>query len=507
MTKKNHEDQCHDGSVSKWHAWKDSVGMPYAPMMWHNNTISTISGSTLCYCSSLKELINEVSSRKLFVLCKDVLSEADFPFSNALLGAEQSHPYLSRSGGVVALRISQKKRSGFLVPSSTWGMNGTPTKEDLQNIVDVFRLFRFESTTPASLSEKILRSTLPDIISISRPSLILRRDILDNHVGGRIDSARHGQFYAKVYEYDKNKAYLSHARLVPSPYTSPIYCISPSLERALDYPTGYWLCHLRAHKSPIAPIQIDGRYPKEGEAIERWLWTPELRSCVESGYSVEEIERGYGWERMSNFMEEWSDILWEGYMAAENMHPQVRIIIKSMMVGLPGRFLRQPVFHTLIPLSEARARTPGQDDGDIPLMMHIGSDYQPGDRLFSDYALRPEYDRESTALSPIGSYIVMAMRDELYQMMKKEHEQGAKVIRSYIDGYALDRKTAFPENISSNMGMWKEKRYGPSWTEENRFIGMNLDTNEIDIVMPGVPRESNRRLEFLRSFQNRRNRS
>lgn len=506
MAQKNHEDQSHDGSVKKWHAWKDTTGMPYAPMMWHSNTISTVAGSTLCYCSSLQELISEVAHRKLFVLCKDILSEGDFPFSNELLGDPAAHPYLSKSGGVVALRIFQKKRSGFLVPGATWGMNGPPTREGLQNIIDVFRLFNHQSTTPASISEKILRSSLPDIISISRPSLILRKDILDNHVGGRIDSARRGQFYSQVFEYDKNKAYLYHSRIVPNPFSVPVFCNNPSLDRAFSYRTGYWFAHLRAHETAIAPIQIDGRYPKEGEAIFRGFWTPELRSCVNSGYTVEEITRGYGWEEMSNFMEEWSDILWEGYVKAENMHPQVQAIIKSMMVGLPGRFLRQPVFHSLIPLSEARPSTPDQD-GDIPLMMHIGPDYKEGDRLFSDYALRPEYDRDSTALSPVGSYIVMAMRDELYQMMKQEHENGRRIIRSYIDCYAIDGPTTLHDNLGTGMGQWKEKRYGPSFTEENRFIGINLDTDEIDVIMPGVPRWSDKRLDFIRSFQMGRNKS
>src|SRR4030095_3631274 len=99
MAKKVVEDVVHDGSVRKWHAWRDSPGMPYAPMLWRGGTISTLSGSTLCYCSSLEELIYEVTHRKLFVLCNDLLSEHDFPYANDLLGASSSRPYISKSGG------------------------------------------------------------------------------------------------------------------------------------------------------------------------------------------------------------------------------------------------------------------------------------------------------------------------------------------------------------------------------------------------------------------------
>lgn len=494
MAKKTQEDQCHDGSIKKWHAWRDTPGMPYAPMMWHKATISTVSGSTLCYCSSLEELMNEVSHRKLFVLCKDLLSEADFSFSNELLGHQDSYPYLSKSGGVVALRISQKKRSGFLMPGATWGIRGELTREALQNIIDTFRLFDHQSSTPSSLSEKVLRSTLPDIISISRPSLVLRQDILDNHVGGRIDVARRGQFYKEIYEYDKNKAYLYHSRLVPDPFSTPVYCFSPSVDRALSFAVGYWLVVFRARSTPISPIQVAGRNPQEAEAIERWLWTPELRSCINAGYTIEKIERGYGWSSMSNFMEEWSDILWNAYMKAEHMHPQVQSIIKSMMVGLPGRFLRQPICHSLIPLKDA-IKT------DMPVMMHIGPEYKEGDRLFSDYALRPEYDRDNTALSPIGSYIVMSMRNELYQKMKQEYDNGRSVISSYIDCYRINGPTTIEDLLDADMGRWKEKRYGASWTEENRFIGANLRTGDIDVKAPGYGDEEKRQ-ELLDQYQN-----
>jgi hypothetical protein len=501
--RRNEEDQAHDGSVRKWHAWRDKPGMPYAPMQWRSGTISTVYGSSLAYCSSMNELIDNVANRKLFVLCRDLLNEKDFSFSNDLLGASASHPYLSRSGMVSALRVSQKKQNGFLVPGVTWNIHGEIAPSHLRNIIEIFELFGYQSTTPASLSEKVLRSTLPDIINYSRPSLSLREDVLKHNVGGRIDTAVQGQFFKEVFEYDKNKAYLYHSQEVPDPGVAPIIRYLPPLEQALSYPTGYWLVYLRCHNTTIAPIQIDGRNPQEGERIERWLWSEELLACIEAGYEIEKIQRGYGFRQMSNFMEQWSDILWAKWEQSQDKDPMIQDIIKTMMVGLPGRFLKSPEFFSLIPLSEARARTPGKDDGDIPLRMHLGPDYEPGDRIISDYAMRPEYDRESTALSQVGAYIVMKMRMELYDMMRKETANGARVIRSYIDCYALDRPTTLSGFQGTGMGQWKEKQYGPSWTEENRFIGINRGTNRIDTKAPGYEQGGEKRKALLSFYQSR----
>src|SRR4030095_946624 len=169
-----------------------------------------------------------------------------------------------------------------------------------------------------------------------------------------------------------------------------------------------------------------------------------------------------------------------------------------MMVGLPGRFLRQPMYYSLIPLSEARAWRPGEEgEGDRALQLHYKEE---GDRIFSDYAIRPEYDRESTALSHVGAYIVMKMRVELYDIMKREHENGRTVIRTYIDCYALNARTSMPENIGTGKGQWKEKRYGPSWSEENRFIGVNLASGEIDTKTPGFERGGEKRQGLLTQF-------
>jgi hypothetical protein len=237
---------------------------------------------------------------------------------------------------------------------------------------------------------------------------------------------------------------------------------------------------------------MGGLAPFEGQVIDKWLWTGELQDCLKAGYTLVEIKRGYGWTEMSNFMEQWSVILWEKYEQARNENEHLLECIKAMMVGLPGRFLRQPEIYTLVPIQEA---IPGQD---MPLCLNWK---EPTDRHFSDYAIRPIYDKESTALSPVGSYIVAEMRRELYHLMKEEIAHGRTIVRSYIDNYSIDGPTTLG-HVGPGMGQYREKVLHHVYAEENRFRAVQVDPygwEEDVMVAPGFSRE--RRLLFEKDYQ------
>jgi DNA polymerase family B len=466
------------GHASLWHAWEDKPGIRHVPSFLRNESIySGYSRQALYAVEDMERLIYAVAHNGLFTLTGDVLSERTFSYANELIGDDHVTPYLSRTGNIAALRVSTKRKSGFLVPTRTWKWENTPGKELIRELVHLFQIFGFESSTPASLSEKVLRATLPTPLGISRPSVWLRRDILNNHTGGRIDLAE-PQFYRRILEYDKVKAYPFHSRNVPSPFRSPVLCAFPDITDTMDYATGWWNCVFISHQLDSrlpSPIQVDGKSPVEGEVIDKWLWTGELLDCIEAGYTLVEIKRGYGWHEMSDFMCRWVDLLWNKHEKAEK-DSWLKEIIKSMMVGLPGRFLRKPETYTLVPLAERRK-------GDIPLMMHWR---ESDDRKFSDYVVRAEYDKESTALSYIGSYIVAEMRRELYHMMKREVEHGNTVIRSYIDCFSIDGVLSSPEMLGTGMGQWKEKEYTDVYAESNRFVGVNEYTKEKEMKYPGA---------------------
>lgn len=486
-------DIVHSGYARPWHPWLDSPGVRSIPAIWVGGNIATASGRNMFHCETAEDLLNCIAKNELFVFCQDILSTKEFPMMNQLLGLPGVSPFLSESGGIPAMRLKCGKTSGYLVQTSTWGWNREPDARLLENLSVLWAITGFQSTTPASLSEKVLRSTLPAKLGIRRPSLWLRQHILNNNVGGRIDRAEIGKFYKKVWSYDKNKAYLYHSRYVPSPFLAPISLFQPSLDEVLSYPSGWWDCQLVAQGAGIPPIQIDGKYPRESQAFRRWLWTGELQDCLESGYRLASICRGYGFPEMSNWMEPWSELLWNWYNRAYNEDPFIQKNLKSMMVGVPGRFLRKPKKLLLVP------RSPHQE-GNIPLTLHTSGD----EPIISEWAMREEDDLQSTALCVQGSYIVAEMRRELFRLCKQEEEKGNRMVRTYVDSVAFEEPMSDDNLIGMELGQYKMKEYSDVWTEENRFVGQRVrqpwewEDDEFEMKAPGYGAE--KRIELWQKY-------
>jgi hypothetical protein len=481
-----------------WHPWRDKPGSRHIPTYFKHGEIWSpyCDTSPLFLTPDLQHLTSTVCQNGLFLLVHDILNEEEFPYANELIG--KGTPYFTKAGNVTSMSLKQGRKTGVLVPARTWQWDMEPNRQITSAIQTVWRLFGYEASTPSSLSEKVLRATLPDYVGIYRPSIALRRDVLANSEGGRIDKAIPA-YYKEVKEYDKNKAYLFHSRYVPSPYLSPVFCGKSSLDRIMAYPVGFWHMALVANDNAISPIQLDGNSPVAGEVFEKWLWTGEIVDCLEAGYQFLSCSGGYGFREMSNFMEEWSDILWAKYEEARAKEdPCILNIIKAMMVGLPGRFLRKPESFTLIPFSEIKDKKT-----DTPLMLHSQG------KRFSDWAIRSAYDKESTALSYIGSYIVSEMRRELYHRMKEETEHGYLVIGSYIDSYRLGYSfgnTSYQDmatfrQVGTGLGQWKLKRViRDAWAEENRIVGLNAQ-GIAEVTAPGYEQGGRRRLAFLQKYR------
>src|SRR5450755_2274760 len=173
-------------SVRQWHPWMDKPGMPCTPMYHRNGRLFSYNVAPLYSASSAETLLETIGGNQLYVLCNDILSPQEFPYINELLGVRGCTPYLSRTGGIPAMGLRYKRRTGYLIPTSTWKWNEPePNKQLLDNLATIFKVCGYQAATPASLSEKILRATLPPETHISRPSTRLRTDILANNVGGR----------------------------------------------------------------------------------------------------------------------------------------------------------------------------------------------------------------------------------------------------------------------------------------------------------------------------------
>lgn len=450
---------------SLWHPWKDTPGRSHALAIWQRGEIET--ATQLLQTPDVESIIQVVGGRRLYVLCGDILDTNEFPQSDELLLDPRTDPYTCETGSVVALRCKHNKTSGYFIPSYVWGAKDYPTYELIQQIESLYALTGYEALTPSSLSEKILKSTLPDGLWIRRPDASVRKILLDNHIGGRIDKAEIPIRLPNVWEYDKNKAYLSYSLSVPSPFISPVVFNGNYLW--YDMPAAFIEVTMTVHGGGLHPIQIKDnglmREPIEGECFTGWMWSDEVIDCVDHGYTLDTVHRGFAWPKMSNFMEAWANQLWD--WNEKYHHP----MLKKMMVGLPGRFLRKPYNWTLIPRQKA-------GNGDIEVIPDWSKQIEP-----VKWCLHKEDDLQSAALTPIGSWIVKCGRRALVKAMREQIMRDGQILRSYIDCFDMPHPIKTPAMLGTGLGMWKEKLYGESIIKDNQLIP--LDDLE-NAKMPGL---------------------
>lgn len=457
--------------VSIWRPYPTRTGRPHGLALWDSSSIT-----------SIEDCIVAIAGGRQYVFCHDLFDETEFPFSLELLKDRRSESYVTQSGRIVALRLKQKRQSGFLIPAKTWGFTH-PGRMQMKCVSKVFNMFDMEAITPSSLSEKWLKWTMGDHHPcISRPSIDLRRALLSTPHGGRIDNAEELVWYEQLYEYDMNKAYLDKSTLVVSPFLSPIGMLWPSMDEWQAYPAAFVHCVLIAHNcSGKQPIQIESdsgqmRAPKEGEVIDRWLWTREVQACVKQGYTLIEVSYGYGYRELSDFMARWAETLYQKYEQVRG--EPAADILKTMMVALPGRFLKRPETYTLVHISEAR-------EGDVGILSHHGT---------TDWLVRTEPDEDSAQITSVGSYITMQCRMDMYERMKAEEQLGNQVVRAYIDCYAVATKTELP--IGAAVGDFKEKLIEDVIVFENQMIPADIAQARI----PGVLRNQARREQLRRLY-------
>lgn len=454
------------GNVSLWHPWQEPEK--------RTHTLSLLQGFNF---QSIEEAIATLAGGKYYAICHNVFR--DVPES--LILDNRSEPFLSKSGHIAALRIKGRRGSGFIIPAIQWQEERYPSPDTLSNIQSVFNIFKREAVTPSSLSEKVLRSTLPDKLIISRPSVALRRTILTNRSIARVTQWKRGIRSEEAYEYDKIKAYLSIAAAgVPSPFSAPIRWVHSNIWQ--DMPVSFMKVRMTAHvqKGKIQPLLLNSpttgsRVPVDNENIETWLWSGKAQDCIQSGYTLNEVLEGYSWYSTSTFMSEWANLL---YLACENYKEEAFYpILKRMTQGLPGRFLKAPEVYTLVHYTEYKP-------GDRPLENEWLGTESPMSNWFMRIDTESEEARESSQLTPIGDYIVSECERSMYHDAKKEEEQGNKVLRIYVDSLTL----AYPARVletGNRPGQYKVKRYWQAFFEDNRFVGYD-EYNVIVAKCPGM---------------------
>lgn len=456
-------------SVSLWHPWSEPQKRTHELALYQDFNFN-----------SIEDIIEQIGRGKYYALCNNILSPHEIPTN--LLRHKNTESYLSRTGNIAALRVKRGRGSGFLIPGRAWGNNGEPLRETLENIQSIFTIFGREAISSSSLSEKVLRSTLPDKLYISRPSMNLRSTILNNRSVPRVLKQKKSIKSKKAYEYDMIKAYLSIAASgVPDPFSAPVRFYGSNIWQ--DMKVSFVKIKGVAHTDGrIQPIQIkEGtsyRTPMDNECFETWCWSGKIQDCLERGYSMEVLE-GYSWYSLSSFMSEWANIL---YHACEKYHKESFYpILKTMTQGLPGRFLKAPEIYSLVHYTEYQ-------NGDVPLKTHWTGNESPMSDWFMRVDSESEKARESAQLTPIGDYIVSECERQIYHAALKEEETGNRVIRIYVDSLTTTKESTII-SIGTKPGQFKVKRYFKAVVKENRFYGW-IETGVFVAKTPGLEENS-----------------
>lgn len=482
-------------TVSRWHPWPTKPGLRHTLTLWQDNSIWK-DALTHADIETAEQAIELIGRSQLYTFCGDVMDWKEFAWSDDLLLHPRTDSYVQKQGKVVAVRAQAGRYSGFLIPARTWGF-AQPSLDAIDTTRSIFEKFNIEAITPSSLSEKVLRWTLGEKISIFRPSVRLRDVLLTHNGGSRIDLAEEERFYKRAYKYDRHKAFLSFAYAVPDPYFPPKYHIRPRESWLYDYATpGFWLVTMVAHGQGKHPIFLKDdkgrRFPKEGEQFTAWLWRDEILACERKGYTLLFIHEGYRWQKTSSLLQPWADLLWEKFQLAKSVEEER--IMKGMMAGFFGRCLQEPTNHFLVPLGQQR-------EGDIPIkhnwIEHLDN-WQggiEGKKFFTNWYLRAEYNEESTALTPIGAWVIMQCRLEMYRLTAVEEAKGNKLISSYIDSCVF-KYPASSLSIGPLPGQYSEEILNNVWAVRNALI----PDEETKMRAPGYKDKSKERHELWQKY-------
>jgi hypothetical protein len=478
-------------TLSRWHPWPERPGRRHLSTLWNDHSIWKNAVSHFDP-DTAEQAISFAGRERLYVFCNDPMDWTEFLWSDDLLLG--SDVYVQKTGKVVALRVQSGRHSGFFIPARSWGFP-VANFEMIETIDRIYHLFNLEGITPSSLGEKVVRSTLPERIAIFRPAYHLRSVLLESG-GGIIYNQEDARFFPEAWKYDLHKAFMSFADSVPDILFPPKFHICPAESWLYDYDTpGYWEVTMVAHGNGLHPILLgtggNRHMPVEGEQFHKWLWRDEIMACIEKGYTLLYIHKGYRWPDTTDFLKPWTDLMWSKFQQAESKEEER--IIKSMIVGFFGRCLREPTNHFLVPRGQERK-------GDIPVKptwLEHQDNWQDIDckRFFTDWYLREEYFEESTSLTPIGSWVIMKCRLAMFKLAQAEQERGNRLIDIYIDSATFEKRVLHLP-LGPAPGEYNEDHLTNVWSVKNALV-----PNEIKKMRaPGYKENSKERKALWQNY-------
>lgn len=434
-----------------WHQHMDKRGRFHKLAIWDDDsqTIQDIEGGGMWDVSSASEFKEIVSENRLYVGNSEILLESAFPYYAALHNMKGVSPILTRSQGLVGLRM-RSRASGYLLKYSTLGATRA---EDWWRVAEYFELMGFEGATLGGVTEKLVRSTLPFKHGIHRPNQMMRVHFCANAFGARvIRNSGMTRRFSQGWELDFTAQYLHQSRSTPTPFRAPGFTLKFDIHSHLPAYINAIVTTVATSVGPLPFRSPEGQltFPNKGEeVIESWWWKEELQDAEDAGFKIK-VLGAWVWIGYSDWLEPWADQMMSKLRyASKQDNPYLKNAIKVSYTTWPGRCQGQPQKHQLILTDYA-------EKGDQPLLTPYSAM-----TLLSEYAIRSEPNLSSTALMPQGSFMVMKARRALRDLVLQLNQAGVKVHLANTDGVYISQPP--PDSIShmvgSGDGMLKVKRH------------------------------------------------
>lgn len=423
------------------------------------------------------EYVDATTQDASLIMLTDNLASSPW-VAEALEHPENASVDCTKQGHVLAVRVrGHKRRVSVLVDRASWDKKLHPM--DLLRALG--ELFTYHGsgpqTTPGALGGwgMAYQYGRSGMMPRSRPSLFMRKAMLDHATGGLVATPGKGQSFARLWEIDRRSAYPAEAR-AGLPVDTPIRLLPSGNCPARDYPLWYCRCLVNLKAALPLPLigapagkglvwrpRVAGHYGDNGQ-IPLWLWSVEAAALEELGYGHVTPLHGWAWDRAEHPLEGWANWIWSLRQQAPSQ--EIASWTKLAAAAGVGRLGMHPVRYRL-------ARAIDQPEGE-PVVRNA---WPP----ITDYVVSRVPDFDSPSPVDWNSLILARARVNLWRRALAEITAGAHVYSLDHDAIVMDQPSAFPL-FPETLGDWKQTELHHVSIPEARQLVSDEVTR-----LPGVP--------------------
>lgn len=450
------------------------AGKRYTLALWQDGRVIDVENGNVWTPQDAHDLRDIAWKNKLLIGTEDV---GRHPWLLDIIGMEKGVKTLINKGMMVASIAFVGTGWGALQDLKTFQVY---CPEDWVGVRRFFNHVGYDGITVGAVADSLMWGTLKHVKIPPPCSFRVREVFEENAYGGRTILAQKREFFSELWEIDFNKAYLRWICSVPDPNAVPTVCYRWNVE---DERPAFVRASLVSRECAIAPLlcrPAPNRAPKsafkDGEHLQGWWWSDELRAAKAAGWDVI-VKEALVWPQLSRIFVPWAEVMLEKIETAPDQF--VKDLMKFAYSAQIGRFQMRS---EKLELRHGEARAGGH-----PLMVNTPD----GGVTISDqfWIEQVEGDPGPTVhYLPQGSYIVMKTRLDMYNVaLEMFQKTGFWPVRGHVDNlyYPIEPPVLDSVGFGAGLGKMKVKKHLNATVEANRVVSTD-ETGKGFRVLPGI---------------------